>query len=121
MIYDWSDAVPQRFLLHADGYNLETTGSPEIGVWYRSTIDYQAASSTVDWRVEEAATGAPFHELLGAPFALSSGFNRLYVGELSKPPKYGEHAAIRIDNIVVSLPATPAEQMSRGSIKSKYR
>ena len=121
LTYHWADDLPRRFMLWFGDSYLVTPDSPEVGVWYRITIVHHSANSTVDWRVEERDSGMVFHEVFGEPRIMETGFNRVYVGEISTPPKYGEHAVMRADNIVISQPSTSVRELSWGAIKSKYR
>jgi len=115
----WSDHVVKKFTLTSDGGGyLETSGSPNLGEWYHFDIAYHPSSQTVDWTVE---SGGAFYQVTGVSFPISGGFNRLYIGEMTQPPKYGEQAAIRVDNISVWGGETAVERASWGLIKATYR
>jgi len=117
--FHWSDYVVRKFVLTSDaGGYLETDGSPNLGEWYHFDIAYHASSQTVDWTIE---SGGVFYEVTGAAFSISEGFNRLYIGEMTQPPKYGEQAAIRVDNISVWAGETAVERTSWGLIKASCR
>lgn len=117
--FAWSDDVEKKFTLTSDqGGYLVTSGSPSLGEWYHFEIEYHSASQTVDWTIE---SGGVFHEVVGAPFPISGGFNRLYIGEVTAPPKYGEQAAARWDNIAVWAGETAVERVSWGRVKALYR
>ena len=120
--YSWSDHVPRRFMLQSQhGVELLSDSSPTVGEWYRFVIAYYSSSQTVDWTVESLDSGVVFHQVSGASFPISTGFNRLYIGEISQPPSYGEHSAIRIDDIEVFDGIVPVERSSWGVIKASYR
>jgi hypothetical protein len=117
--FSWSDHVVRKFTLQSDqGGSLVTTGSPTVGEWYHFEVVYHSASQTADWTIE---SGSVFYQVTGAPFPVSAGFNRLYIGEVSMAPKYGEQSAIRVDNISVWVGGSPVERRSWGSIKASYR
>jgi hypothetical protein len=117
--FSWSDYVVRKFTLQSDqGGSLETAASPNVGEWYHFEVVYHSASQTADWTIE---SGGVFYQVTGVSFPISAGFNRLYIGEVTQPPKYGEQSAIRVDNIAVWSGEVPVERTSWGSIKASYR
>jgi len=117
--FKWSDHVERRFVLQSDqGPQHETAGSPNVGEWYHFELVYHSSNETADWTIESVGV---FYQVTGVSFPISTGFNRLYIGEVTQPPKYGEHSAIRVDNIAVWAGEVPVERTSWGSIKASYR
>ena len=120
--YSWSDHVVRKFRLRSQaGGELVSDYSPDVGEWYHFFIQYHSASETVDWVVESVQYGTTFHQVIGAPFPISTDINRLYIGEITSPPDYGESTAIRVDNIEISSGTSAVERSTWGSIKSSYR
>ena len=120
--YTWSDHVIQKFRLKSQGGGeLVSDDSPNVGEWYHFFIQYHSASETVDWVVESVQYGTTLHEVIGASFPISTDINRLYIGEITSPPDYGESTAIRVDNIEISSGTSAVEQSTWGRIKSSYR
>lgn len=115
----WSDHEVRKFAIMPDqGEYLLTPSSPNVGEWYHFEVVYHSGSQTVDWTIE---SGGVFYQVVGVSFPLSTGFNRLYIGEITQPPKYGEQMAIRVDNISVWTGMVPVEKTSWGSVKAMYR
>jgi hypothetical protein len=118
--FRWSDYEVRKFAFQSDqGGWLVTPDSPNVGEWYHFEVVYHSVSQTADWTIE---SGGVFYQVIGVSFPISAGFNRLYIGEVTNPPKYGEQSAIRVDNINVWLGSgVPVERISWGQIKASYR
>jgi hypothetical protein len=67
------------------------------------------------------SSATELYHVTGASFPIATGFNRLYIGEISQPPMYGEHSAIRVDNIEIWSGQVAVNETSRGAIKGAYR
>jgi hypothetical protein len=117
--FQWSDSVVKKFTLTSDqGGSLTSVNSPNLGQWYHFEVVYHSAGQTADWTI---TSGGVFYQVTGVPFPISAGFNRLYIGEVTQAPWYGEQAAMRGDNINVWAGASAVESTSWGSIKALYR
>jgi hypothetical protein len=105
--YAWSDFINRRFVLQrgtgGTPYFYMSDESPVPGRWYRMTIVYSSSSRQVDWLVEDLSVDPPteFYSIRGAEFPLPAGFNRLYIGAFTTPPRYGDESTILVDNILI--------------------
>ena len=98
---DWADSCYKKFKL-TDGIN-PSHNSPTIPAaneWYHITIDYQAGNSTVDWTIRRNSDNSVFHQETDIAFQIEN-FDQVIIGSYQEPPKYGNEAIIRVDNIEI--------------------
>lgn len=100
------DSYDRGFYLRSETVGLYTADQPSAEQWYTFFIQYHANAQTVDWVVKDES-GLVWYEGLGLACPIDAGFNRLYIGEISYPPRYGDWSDIRVDNIVVSALVSP--------------
>ena len=105
--FKWQDDILRKFRLSGQNLEILTEASPDAGKWYRFSVVYHVRSATVDWRVVDRATGSVFHEITSVPLEISGGFNRILIGQITRPPQYGDWSDIRIDNIDIRRGAVP--------------
>ena len=104
--YVWADAAYKKFQLGSTRDNPYTftryvtdDKHPVAGVWYHVNISYNSDHKTADWTITRKDNSSLFYSAHNLPFPISAGFNRLYIGYITVPPKYGTTSDIRVDNI----------------------
>ncbi|MFH1690922.1 MAG: right-handed parallel beta-helix repeat-containing protein [Candidatus Eisenbacteria bacterium] len=104
--YQWDGQTVRKLRLRSDAGELHTPSEPTAGEWYTFKIQYHAVAQTVDWVIEDDL-GVVWYEGYDLAFPVAADFNRLYIGEITEPPQYGDQSDIRLDNISVSALVSP--------------
>lgn len=92
----WCDRHFKTFAF--SGYGDHST-IPAENEWYRVKLRYD--NNMINWTVRRH-DGTIFIQEHNLPFTFQS-FDQIVIGERTKPPKYGNTAVIRLDNIIVRL------------------
>ena len=77
------------------------TSAPTENHWYHIKILYSDDSKEINYTVIDMETKLKFYEINLDNFLIGQGFNQMFIGQISGPPKYGTWSDIAVDNIEI--------------------
>jgi len=81
-------------------YNLSS--NPLENHWYKITFKYSEVTKDIQCTIVDKENSNIFYEITLHNFPIGVGFNQIFVGAITSPPKYGDWSDMEVDNILIS-------------------